>query len=61
MKNVCKRSEQSFLYRLKYILYALPDITAVTIVLAIHNTLAQLNLALNKARGHHHHHQQHFI
>ena len=32
-------------------LYALLDITATTIVSAIQDTLAQLNLALNKARG----------
>ena len=31
--------------------YALPDITATTIVSAIQDTLARLNLALNKARG----------
>lgn len=32
-------------------LYALLDITAATIVLAIEDTLARLNLALNKAHG----------
>ena len=32
-------------------LYALLNITAATIVSAIQDTLAQLNLALSKARG----------
>ena len=32
-------------------LYALPDITSATIVSAIEDTLARLNLALNKAYG----------
>ena len=32
-------------------LYAPPDITATTIVSAIQDTLARLNLALNKVRG----------
>ena len=32
-------------------LYALPDITVTTIVSAIQDTLARLNLALNKVRG----------
>ena len=51
LTRLCTSERCYSLQRVEYILYALPNVTAATIVPAIQDTLAQLNLALNKARG----------
>ena len=51
LTRLCTSERCYSLQRVEYILYALPNITAATIVPAIQDTLAQLNLALNKGRG----------